>query len=120
MQSQFIALADIRIDGETQSRARLDDEVVAEYAEAYGAGKSLPPVILYFDGSSYWLADGFHRYFGRKHGDFSDVEAEVRAGTRRDAILYSVGANAHHGLRRSNEDKRRAVATQMQAMHGAH
>ena len=26
-----------------------------------------------------------------------------------DAILYSVGANAAHGLRRTNEDKRRAV-----------
>lgn len=27
----------------------------------------------------------------------------------RDAILYSCGANDRHGLRRTNEDKRRAV-----------
>ena len=30
-------------------------------------------------------------------------------GTRRDAILLSVGANAEHGLKRTNADKRRAV-----------
>lgn len=31
--------------------------------------------------------------------------------TRRDAILFSAGANAAHGMRRTNEDKRRAVLT---------
>ncbi len=37
--------------------------------------------------------------------------ADVRTGTKRDAILFSVGANATHGTRRTNEDKRRAVMT---------
>src|ERR1700722_14805947 len=35
----------------------------------------------------------------------------IRQGTRRDAVLFSVGANASHGLRRTNDDKRRAVMT---------
>lgn len=43
--------------------------------------------------------------------EWTDIAAEVRQGTRRDAILYSVGANATHGLRRTNADKRRAVET---------
>ena len=34
----------------------------------------------------------------------------VRARSLRDAILHSAGANATHGLRRANADKRRAVA----------
>jgi hypothetical protein len=34
---------------------------------------------------------------------------EVRQGTRREAVLFSVGANASHGLRRTNADKERAV-----------
>ena len=37
------------------------------------------------------------------------ILADIRQGTRRDAILYSCGANAAHGLPRTNEDKRRAV-----------
>ena len=39
----------------------------------------------------------------------SDVAADVRQGTRRDAVLFSVGANSSHGVRRSNADKRAAV-----------
>lgn len=35
----------------------------------------------------------------------------MRGGTTRDSVLYSVGANAAHGLRRTNEDKRRAAMT---------
>ena len=35
----------------------------------------------------------------------------VKQGTQRDAILFSVGANAVHGQRRTNSDKRRAVET---------
>jgi len=33
----------------------------------------------------------------------------VREGGRRYAILFAVGANAAHGLKRSNRDKRTAV-----------
>jgi Zn-dependent M16 (insulinase) family peptidase len=32
-------------------------------------------------------------------------------GSQRDAVLYSVGANASHGLARTQEDKRKAVKT---------
>jgi hypothetical protein len=35
----------------------------------------------------------------------------IRNGTRRDAVMYSAGANSHHGLRRTNEDKRKAAQT---------
>jgi hypothetical protein len=35
----------------------------------------------------------------------------VHAGTRRDAVLFAVRANQAHGLRRTNDDKRRAVMT---------
>jgi hypothetical protein len=41
----------------------------------------------------------------------------VHEGTWRDAVLYSVSANATHGKRRTNEDKRRAVLTLLNDPH---
>lgn len=108
-----LAQSDIQTDGGTQSRTNLNPETVEEYAAAMQTGSEFPPIVVYFDGDKYWLADGFHRLAAWKL-TFSDVysqpiPADVRQGTRRDAILYSVGANSAHGLRRTNEDKRRAV-----------
>ncbi|MFD2814969.1 hypothetical protein ACFSYD_12025 [Paracoccus aerius] len=37
-----ISITDIRINGGTQSRAQISDEVVAEYAEAIRAGSEFP------------------------------------------------------------------------------
>ncbi|WP_421413199.1 ParB N-terminal domain-containing protein [Agrobacterium tumefaciens] len=109
-----IALASISIDGGTQSRASVDQGVVADYADAMRNGAIFPPIVLFHDGKSYWLADGFHRYHALNATGAQRVIADVRQGTRRDAILFSVGANASHGLRRTNEDKRRAVLTLLQ------
>jgi hypothetical protein len=106
---QTLQLNQIRIDGGTQPRVAIDEDVVAEYADLYVDGVDLPPVTVFHDGSTYWLADGFHRYWARKRAKRESIAVEVIQGTRRDAILYSVGANASHGLRRTNEDKRKAV-----------
>lgn len=101
----------MRIDGGTQPRAHLNETAVAEYAESLTEGAKLPAVTVYFDGSEYWLADGFHRYFAHKKIGALKIDADVRTGSCRDAVLHSVGANASHGLRRTNEDKHRAVQT---------
>lgn len=106
-----IAIGQVRIDGGTQSRVAINDSAVSEYADAMTEGASLPPVTAFFDGADYWLADGFHRYHAHRRIGALNLDADVREGTRRDAMLYSVGANASHGLRRTNEDKRRAVET---------
>ena len=59
-----LKLTDVRIDGGTQPRAKIDLDVVAEYAERLDAGDVFPPVEVVFDGKDYWLWDGFHRYHG--------------------------------------------------------
>lgn len=107
----MLELDQIRINGGTQSRVELNQETVAEYAQAFTSGASFPPVVAFFDGTSYWLADGFHRYFGAKDAGESAIYAEIINGTQRDAVLYSLKANATHGLRRTNADKRKAVET---------
>lgn len=102
----------IRRDGGTQSRAAINEATVAEYAEAMlDPIRVFPPVIVYHDGRDYWLADGFHRLAAWERIGRTDIPTDIRQGTRRDAILHSVAANSTHGLRRTNEDKRRAVMT---------
>lgn len=107
----MIELSKIRIDGGTQPRAELNQATVDEYAEAIKTGAQLPPVTLFYDGAHYWLADGFHRYFGAKAAGRTTIHEDITPGTLREAILYSLSANSKHGLRRSNADKRRAVQT---------
>lgn len=106
-------LSEVRTDGGTQPRSTIDALLVEEYSAAMVEGTTFPPMVIFFDGVSYWLADGFHRYFAAlgAFGEDAEANCEVHLGTVRDAILYSVGANASHGLRRTNEDKRRAVRT---------
>ena len=115
---ELILLKDIKRDGGTQMRAGLDQPTVKEYADAmvsFGP-RALPPLIVFYDGSNYWLADGFHRYAALEQvvGANGPVWCDVRAGTQRDAMLHAAGANASHGLRRTNSDKRRAVLALLQ------
>lgn len=84
-------------------------ETVDEYAAAITDGKEFPPIVTFHDGEVYWLADGFHRVLAHEKAGLVDVLAEVRTGSKRDALLFAVGANATHGLARTNKDKRRAV-----------
>lgn len=102
-------LASIRLDGGTQARAAVDEDTIADYSEAYKRGDSMPPIIVFDDGQWLWLADGFHRVYGAQRAGLTELEFDVRRGPKRDAVLYAAGANAHHGLRRTNADKRRAV-----------
>jgi hypothetical protein len=104
-----LAVDRIRTDGATQPRAAIHEPTVAEYAEAIENGTVLPPVTVFNDGGTYWLADGFHRVAATKRIGCLDIEVDLRVGTRRDAMLHSFGANATHGLRRTNDDKRRAI-----------
>lgn len=104
-----IALDALTVDPGLQTRAAMNDVTVAEYAEALLAGEVLPPVVVFRDGEGMWLADGFHRVAAARHAGLPDVDAIVHDGGRREALLHAVGANARHGLRRTNADKRRAV-----------
>jgi Homeodomain-like domain len=111
IESLKIQMTVIKLDGGTQSRAGINQQVIDEYAVAWRDGAKFPPIIAFYDGENYWLADGFHRCISAKQANVTEIEADIRQGTRRDAVLYSVGANSNHGLRRTNDDKRRAVST---------
>lgn len=104
-----VPLVDLRRDGGTQVRAEMKPETVDAYAEALIDGADFPPVVALFDGEVYWLADGFHRVLAHEKAGLVDVLTEVFSGSKRDALFFAIGANAKHGLNRTNQDKRRAV-----------
>lgn len=104
-----ISLHEIRIDGETQMRQQIDSLTVADYANAFASGVKMPDVVVFHDGATNWLADGFHRWHGAKKAGMDKIACDVRAGSQRDAILYAIGANDANGLRRLPADKRMAV-----------
>src|SRR5262245_35223604 len=97
----MLELHKVRRDERCQSRERLDMATVMHYAEELKCGAEFPPVACFFDGATYWLADGFlrlaaHEQAGRRH-----VACHVRPGGLREARLWAAGANARHGLPRS-------------------
>jgi uncharacterized ParB-like nuclease family protein len=106
---QTVPIQSLRRDGGTQIRAALDEATVAAYAEATAAGVKLPPVRVWDDGKTLWLSDGFHRVEASLRVGQKTVEVDRHVGGQRHALLDAVGANATHGLPRSNADKRRAI-----------
>jgi transposase-like protein len=104
-----LPIEQIRLDGGTQPRTALDFAAIDDYAEAMAAGGKFPPVVVFHDGEHYWLADGFHRVKAAFAAGFDAIDCELRQGTLEDSQWYSFSANKTNGLRRTNEDKQRAV-----------
>lgn len=100
-------------DGSTQSRSAIRHETVDEYAAILKSKVEypFPPIVVFQDAKTgeCFIGDGWHRFLACVASDTPNVRAEVHKGTRRDAILHAVGANAEHGIKRSNDDKRKAV-----------
>ena len=104
-----LKLSEIVTDAGTQVRAGLNEATVADYAEALGGGAKFPPVVVFHDGDRYVAADGFHRIHAASRTGATQIECDVRKGGKTDALKFALGCNAHHGLRRTNADKRHAV-----------
>lgn len=104
----------IRLDKLVQMRAlgegaHVDSSVVEEYREAMELEAVFPPIVAYYDGVDYWLADGFHRIEAARSLKKKKLDVEVRKGTVRDAQLYAMQANLKHGARATRADKEKAV-----------
>jgi hypothetical protein len=98
-----LQLDKLRLDGGTHLRKN-DAVVVANYRAR------LPSIItdtvdvlrpmVFFDGTDYWLADGFDRHEAHVLEGETRMLCQVRRGTVRDAILHAVGCNVGQGYGR--------------------
>ena len=103
---------DIIFDAGTQARVKTDIKTCESYIESMQNDANFPPPDVFNDGISekYILADGFHRL--QSHMSFrpnEPIRCKVHFGTLANARIFAAGANTAHGLRRTSEDKRKAV-----------
>ncbi len=109
----MIALEELTVDLSIQPRkVPLNAEHADEIAAAVRAGQDMPPVRVYrTPDSEHVLTRGFHRVEGYARAGKTHVPAEIREGTREDAVLdAAASAPEHQTLKFTNDDKRNAVA----------
>ena len=76
--------------------AHLDAARVERYARTL---EDLPPVLVFETAQGPLLVDGYHRVAAARRLELETIEAEVRRGTRREALCHAawLGA-AEHGI----------------------
>jgi uncharacterized ParB-like nuclease family protein len=106
-----LATDNILASAATQVRKKLDKTAIESYIEALENGAQFPPLVVFAEdgGQRYILADGFHRLHAYINAGAEKCNVEVHEGGLHDALMWALGANDEHGLRRTNADKRNAV-----------
>jgi|SRR5215467_12203390 len=74
-----IKLSSLRLD--FQRHKNLIEENVIEYQARFRNGESFPPVYVRFDGTDYFLQDGFHRVEAARREGLEEIDCEVEPGT---------------------------------------
>ncbi len=97
----------------TQIRIATCEEAVQRYCELMETEEgrlSFPPIIVYRDSDGeYWIADGHHRIKAAIRRKLNTIVAEVREGSRADALWESVRANAKNGIMLTKADLHNAM-----------
>ncbi len=97
-----------------QMRSALPDGLthpatVERYYEAILESEAFPPLEVVSDGKTNWLFDGFQRAAALERAGKASAECLVYGGSRLDALLHAIAANARHGLTRTMGDCRRSL-----------
>lgn len=116
----MLSVKKLRHDGGTQSRKKRDDAVIAEYAEAMATPegvKAFPPLRVVYDkkNRSHWVWDGHHRKLAAAAAGVAEFQCLVREATQEEAVWLATSANKDHGLRRTTEDKQKAIRDALRA-----
>jgi len=86
-----LRVADLLANAPIDPEAHLDAVRVERYAKMLDA---LPPVVVFDTPEGLLLADGYHRVAAARRLGLETVEAEVRSGSRHDALRYAATVGA--------------------------
>lgn len=104
-----VSIKDIRIDGGTQARVDVDPHWVHGMVDNMKNDVVYDAVEARFDGTCYWLTDGFHRYHAYLQLGIKNIEVLYLPGTQFDAQLDALAANDKHGKPLTRADKEKKV-----------
>jgi ParB-like chromosome segregation protein Spo0J len=82
-----VTISRLRLDSlrlDFQDPECLLEDVVHEKMREIAAGESFEPIIVRYDGESYFLQDGFHRVEAARRCAVPELDAEILAGTLQD------------------------------------
>jgi hypothetical protein len=103
----LLPLDGLTLHADLQARVVIERATWEEYLYLLGDGTDLPPVTVFDDGETKWLADGYHRWHAHKALGVETINATVLSGDRDAALQHSLSANALHGKRREPADYRK-------------
>lgn len=107
-----LLMSRITADDGIQPRAEFDESRANDYAESLDV---LPPVAVFNDGSKYWLSDGRHRFRAHVIRGRKTIVARVYAGTRLDALTFSIEENKLHNAKEwTRADRNRSIELLLQ------
>jgi transposase len=110
LEERRITLTEVVFDESLQVRASINGDTVVEYADLMKSGERFPAVHLFEDKGRFFIGDGWHRLRAAKFNGYTSFPAIVAPGGKKAALKFALSANANHGLRRTNDDKLRAVS----------
>jgi len=111
MKTEARAIGDLQLDDRCQAREHFDDEAIEDLRQSYADGVELPPVEVVEVGGALYVDDGFHRIAAATLAghEFIRVHIVEKADTVERARWVALSKNTTHGVRRTAQDKRKAV-----------
>jgi hypothetical protein len=86
-----LRIADLLATAPVDPEAHLDAARVERYVEMLD---DLPPVVVFETPEGLLLVDGYHRVAAARRLGLATVEADVRRGSRHDALRYAAAVGA--------------------------
>src|SRR5437868_4691747 len=96
-------LSSITVDHDLWMRGNPDENIIERYRSNYSRGVKFPPIVVFADGATLRLVDGFLRFEAAKRAGLSSLPMEIHKGSRRDALRYSLSANQFNKVSRKEK-----------------